>query len=343
MPATSVRELARRIGVSPATVSRVLNDRPGVSPRLRAKVLDAVREEGYPTAGGPGRSSPFVGIIVPELDNPAFSALAFAIETRLARVGVTGLIGSSTLVGYAEDSYVETLLRHGAHGLVLVSGSHGNAEADHSLYRRLSRRRVSMVLVSGLVEGLAVPSVGTDEAAGARLAVRHLWELGHRRIGLAGGERFYRPSIHRLAGYTAALRELAADAEEIVAEGVYTLEGGRSATADLLRRGATAVVAGSDLMAYGAVRAVRDAGLRVPQDVSVVGYDDTALAPLGDPPLTTVRQPLGRISAAVAGAMAAQLDGHRPAQLHLRLEPTLVVRSSTGAAPRAARGRGGRR
>lgn len=326
--ATSVRQLARDLNVSPATVSRVLNDRPGVSPELRQRILDAIRADGYPTAPQPGRSTPFVGIIVPELENPAFASLAFAIETQLARYGITAMIGSSTLVGYAEENYVETLLRHGVHGLVLASGSHANPEADHSLYRELSRRRVAMVLINGSVSGLPIPSISTDERLGAVLAVRHLADLGHKVIGLAGGEGFYRPSVHRLAGFRAEIARLRLDGH--VAETQYTMDGGREAAEALLAEGVTGIVAGSDVMALGALRVAHESGLVVPRDLSVIGYDDTILCTISTPSLTSVRQPFDWISAAVARAMSAQLSGGRPVARDMKAEPLLVARASTG-------------
>lgn len=335
MPAPmSVRQLAARLELSPATVSRVLNRKPGVAEETRRKVLAAVREHGWPRVAGPSQDAPLVGIIVPELENPIFGLLAMSLENRLGQHGVTALIGSSTLRGFNETNYIEALMRHGVRGLVLVSGWHADTRADHGLYHQLVAQGVSLVMVSGEVPGLRVPRVRTDEAMGARLAVTHLRALGHRRIGLANGEAYYRPSMHRLEGFREAVRDLAGGTDDaLCVEATYTVNGGMSAAAQLVEQGVTAIVAGSDLMALGAVQALERLGLDVPGDVSVVGYDDSYLASLTRPALTTVSQPLDVLSNAVANAMWQQLQGYRVAQLDLVLAPTLVARQSTGPVP----------
>jgi DNA-binding LacI/PurR family transcriptional regulator len=328
----SVRQLATAIGVSPATVSRVLNEQPGVSDQTRIRVLVAVRELGYPAPSLPGRQAPLIGIIIPEPDNPIFPLLAAATEMRLARRGINALIASSATPGAAEQAHIDTCLRHGAHGLVLVSSAHTDPRRDHSRYRRLAGRGLVMVLVNGFVEGLRVPSVCTDEAAGAALAVHHLHSLGHRRIGLANGEAYLRQSVNRLAGFRHAMTDLFGRRDEqLVAATRYSIAGGYLAAQRLLTAGATAIVAGSDLMAIGAMRGAREQGRRVPTDVSVVGYDDTYLAALTEPPLTTVHQPLDLIAMAITSAIWQQLHGHRMEQLRFVATPTLVVRGSTAA------------
>jgi DNA-binding LacI/PurR family transcriptional regulator len=329
----SVRRLAAAIGVSPATVSRVLNEQPGVSEETRAWVLRAIRDIGYPSPWLSGRRAPLVGIIVPEPDNPIFAVLAAALADRLARHGVPVLVASSAALRQDEPAYIETCLRHGAHGLVLVSGLHADPRLDHSEYHRLAERGIALVLINGHVKGLRVPTVQTDEAAAAGLAVEHLCGLGHQRIGLANGEPYLHPSANRLAGFRRAMTRLGGYEERLTIATRYTVTGGYKAAESLVAAGATAIVAGSDLMAIGAIRAVRELGRRVPADVSVVGYDDSYLAALTDPPLTTVHQPLDRIGAVAAEAMWQQLQGQRPARLRHVLPPTLVVRGSTGPVP----------
>jgi alanine racemase len=332
----SVRQLAHRLELSPATVSRVLNRRPGVSDQTRQRVMAAVREFGWPGQPAPGRDSPLVGIIVPELDNPIFALLAMALENKLGKYGVTALIGSSNLLGFNETDYVDALLSHGVRGLVMVSGWHASThgDADYSVYRRLVAQGVRLVLVNGQVPGLTVPVVHTDEMKAARLAVAHLQALGHRRIGLANGEAYFRPSMNRLQGFRDALAGSPGGLDErLCAESTYTAEGGRAAARQLLAHGVTAIVAGSDLMALGTIDVLIERGLRVPEDVSVIGYDDSYLAALTRPGLTTVSQPLEKMSTAVVGAMWQQLQGYRVAHQYHVLEPTLVSRASTGPPP----------
>ncbi|MFI6318146.1 LacI family DNA-binding transcriptional regulator [Nonomuraea sp. NPDC050556] len=330
MTRPSVRMIAARVGVSAATVSRVLNDRPGVSEELRARVLQGMREHGLiaPTV------EPFVGIIVPELDNPVFPLLAGAIEAKLGAQGVTALIGSSTAKGPTELDYISALVRRGIQGLVLISGRHANPAADHGFYWQLHQQRIPMVLVGGRVDDLPVSTVSTDEALGAAMAVSHLRELGHTRIGLAGGQGYLRPSHNRLTGYWREMRRsFGAVHDAFYVESDYSLTGGHAAARRLLETGATAIICGSDLMALGAVAAVRQAGLSVPGDVSVIGYDDSYLAAHGDPALTTVQQPVEQMATAVAQALGQRLQGfHAPHVDHV-FAPRLVVRASTAHAP----------
>ena len=330
----SVRELARRLGVSPATVSRVLSERPGVAEATRNKVFDGVRIHGHPYGRGESGGTPFVGIIVPDLQNPAFAGMAGAIEHRLSQQAISSLIGSFTLRSFDERQHIEVILQHGAHGLILVSGWHANLQVDHAPYRRLHRRGVPMVMVSGLVEGLGVPSVGTNEEQGARVAIDHLVGLGHRSIGLANGPLTYRPSVNRLKGFVAALARHRLPADPRLQLSLpYTMEGGAIAARRLIETGATAIVCGSDVMAVRASEAAARQGYPVPERVSVIGYDDGTLAAHANPPLTTIRQPVGRIADTTARLMAAQLAGERLEALHHRFDPTLVVRASTGPVP----------
>ncbi|GAA3470819.1 LacI family DNA-binding transcriptional regulator [Nonomuraea roseola] len=328
MTRLSVRTIAKRIGVSAATVSRVLNDRPGVAEATRARVLREMHEQGM--AAPAPESEPFVGIIVPELDNPVFPLLAGAIEAKLGGQGVTAMIGSSTRKGPTELDYIATLLRQHIQGLVLISGRHANPSADHGFYWQLHRRHLPMVLVGGQVKDLPVPTVTTDEAAGAAMAVAHLHSLGHTRIGLAGGQGYLRPSRNRLRGYRREMRRLFGGVDDaLYAETDYSITGGQAAARILLTAGATAIIAGSDLMALGVMEAVREAGLSVPRDVSVIGYDDSYLA--AHSALTTVRQPVEEMAGAVATALGERLQGYHTAHVDHVFTPTLVVRGSTGA------------
>ncbi|MFE7529567.1 LacI family DNA-binding transcriptional regulator [Kitasatospora sp. NPDC057542] len=333
MSGPSLRDIAARAGVSAASVSRVINDRPGVSDDTRLKVAEAMRELGWrPDQGYDPHQGALIGIVVPELDNPVFPLLASAIEVQLAKHGLTAVVGTSTRQGTAELGYIDVLLRKGVSGLVLVSGRHANPHADHGFYRLLHERGIPMVLVSGRVEGLAVPTVATDEALGARIAVAHLRELGHRRIGLAGGQGYLRPSINRLDGYRRAMRELLGEEApaDWYTESSYSIAGGAAAARQLFDAGVTAIVAGSDLMALGVTQAAREAGRSVPGDLSVVGYDDCYLAAHSNPPLTTVRQPIQEMGAAVAEALWRQLEGHGGQVRDYLFTPELVARESTG-------------
>lgn len=334
----TLAEIAAESGLSEATVSRVLNDKSGVSAAARQSVLTALDVLGYERPERlRRRSSGLVGLVVPELENPIFPAFAQVIDDALASRRYTPVLCTQSPGSLSEDEYVESLLDHGVAGILFVSGRHADTTADHERYRVLIERNMPVVFVNGHAPGLAAPFLSTDENAAAMLAVHHLTELGHRRVGLAIGPSRYVPSARKQQGFVRALGEtlgLAVDeARGWIEETLYTVEGGAAATRRLVERGATAIVAGSDLMALGAIRAVREAGLRVPGDVSVVGFDDSRLVQFVDPPLTTVRQPVQAIGAAAVAALADAIEGQPVPDHEYLYQPELVLRGSTAHAP----------
>lgn len=343
---TRLTDLAEVAGVSTATVSRVLNGKSNVSDETRAAVLRALDQLGYERPERLRRASAgLVGLVVPELSNPVFPALAQVIESQLQNMSYTPLLCTQSPGGTTEDEYVEILLKHGVDGIVFVSGLHADTQADHTRYTRLREAGVPIVLVGGYTPGVAAPFVSADDVTAADLAVRHLVSLGHTRIGLAVGPRRFVPTQRKVAGFSRALQRhgLAASADEVeehVVSTLFSVEGGQAAANELVATGHTAIVCASDLMALGAIRAVEDAGLDVPGDVSVVGYDDSPLIAFTSPPLTTVRQPVAPMGRAAVAALMAVIRGEQAPRAELLFRPELVVRESTGAAPTTARARG---
>jgi DNA-binding LacI/PurR family transcriptional regulator len=328
-------DIARQAEVSEATVSRVLNDRPGVSAETRQAVLTALDVLGYerPTKLRK-RSAGLVGLVVPELDNPIFPAFAQIIESALAQQGYTPVLCTQTPGGVTEDEYIEMLLDRQVAGIVFVSGLHADTTADPDRYRKLLARPLPIVLVNGFMEGLPAPFVSIDERAAADAAVAHLVALGHRRIGLVSGPGRFQPVQRKIAGYRDAMRRLLgledrATDDLIALSPLFGVEGGEAATTRLLNKGITAVVCGSDLMALGAVRAARKLGCSVPDEVSVVGFDDSPLMAFTDPPLTTLRQPVRAMATAAARALIDEILGHPAPHSEYVFRPELVVRGST--------------
>lgn len=328
-------DIATRVGVSKATVSRVLNNKPGVAIGTRDAVLAAVDALGYDRpAALRTRKARLVGLVVPELTNPVFPAFVQIIESVLVTRGFTPVLCTLTPDGMSEDDYVEALLDHEVVGIVFVSGTHADSQASVARYHRLIGLRIATVFVNGWVEGIDAPFISCDDAAAARLAVGHLNDLGHRRIGLALGPERYTPIIRRRAGYIAAMNERDLPVEDsLIAESMFTVEGGHATGDALIGRGATAVVCANDLMALGVVRAARSRGLDVPRDISVVGYDDSALIAFVDPPLTTVRQPIAEMAVATVNALLDKIRDIAVPHSELFFRPELVVRSSTGPVP----------
>ncbi|MDR2996952.1 MAG: LacI family transcriptional regulator [Microbacterium sp.] len=325
-------EVARKVGVSEATVSRVLNDKPGVSDSTRQAVLTALDVLGYerPTKLR-GERARLVGLVLPELQNPIFPAFAEVIGGGLTQAGYTPLLCTQSAGGVTESDYVDLLLAQQVSGVVFLGGNYTQADAPHEHYARLKAVNLPTVMVNARIPELEFPTVSTDDVAAAEQAVLHVHQLGHRRIGLVLGPADHLPSQRKAAGARAALERLGGALDEgLIARGLYSLESGQAGAARLIAAGATALVCASDPLALGAVRAARRAGLRVPEDVSVVGFDDSALMGCTEPPLTTVRQPIEAMGRAAIDLLLSQIAGGSESGTELLFEPELVLRSSTG-------------
>jgi LacI family transcriptional regulator, repressor for deo operon, udp, cdd, tsx, nupC, and nupG len=327
-------DIARQAGVSEATVSRVLNDKSGVSSDTRQAVLTALDVLGYERPDRlTKRSAGLVGLIIPELDNPIFPIFAQIIEASLAQGGYTPVLCTRAFGGITEDEYVEMLLDRQVSGIIFVSGLSADTTADPDRYRKLIARPLPIVLVTGYMEGVEAPFVSCDDRTAGELGVRHLAALGHRRIGLISGPARFLPVQRKIAGYREAMIKVAGAVDERLIElSLFGVEGGHAAADRLLDRGCTGIVCGSDLMALGAIRAARARGLDVPDDVSIVGYDDSPLMGFTDPPLTTLRQPVRAMSMAAVRALIDEINGDPAPHSEYLFRPELVVRGSTATA-----------
>ena len=326
-------EVARKVGVSEATVSRVLNGKPGVSDATRQQVLTALDVLGYerPTKLR-GERARLVGLVLPELQNPIFPALGEVLSVGLAQNGYTPVLCTQTAGGVSEADYIDLLLQQRVSGVIFAGGDYQRAETPHDHYARLADLHLPTVFINAPVDGLAFATVSCDDAVAAELSVRHLLQLGHRSIGFVVGPSDHVPSHRKLVAARRVLAEAGA-APPVVAESGFSLEAGQAAASRLFAQGVTAVVCASDPLALGAVRAARRAGLSVPGDVSVIGFDDSALMNCTEPPLTTARQPIEPMGRMAIELLLAQINGtERPADEFL-FEPELVVRSSTGRLP----------
>ncbi len=336
-------DIAAQAGVSEATVSRVLNGKPGVAAATRQAVLAALDVLGYERPVRlRQRSEGLVGLITPELENPIFPALAQVIGQALTRQGYTPVLATQTPGGSTEDELTEMLVDRGVDGIIFVSGLHADTSADMGRYERLRAQGVPFVLVDGFSPQVRAPFISPDDRAAMSLAVTHLASLGHTRIGLALGPQRFVPVQRKIEGFTSAMRERLGMSERetttLVEHSLYTLEGGQAAAAALIDRGCTAVVCASDMMALGAIRAARGLGLQVPEDVSVVGFDDSPLIAFTDPPLTTVRKPVPAMGQAAVRTLLEEIAGTPAPQSEFVFMPELVVRGSTASAPAAGPG-----
>jgi DNA-binding LacI/PurR family transcriptional regulator len=329
-PRARLADIAEQARVSEATVSRVLNDRPGVSSATREAVITALDVLGYERPLRLRTGTGLVGLIVPELENPIFPALAQVMETLLAQHGFTSVLCTQTPGGVDEDQYVDLLLDRGVSGIIFVSGMHADATATHERYQGLIQRGMPMVFLNGFAPGIDAPFISDDDVYAMDLAVGHLAAMGHERIGLAVGPERFVPVIRKRDGFIRSMNKHLGVQPEAIVHTLFSVEGGQAAAHHLLAMDVTAIICGSDLMALGVIRTLRQRGLHVPRDVSVVGYDDSPLIAFTDPPLTTIRQSVGPMATAAVQALVDEINGTRAPRDEFLFRPELIVRASTG-------------
>ena len=323
-------EVAKYVGVSEATVSRVLNGKPGISDATRAAVLTALDVLGYERPSKlRGERARLVGLVMPELSNPIFPAFAEVVAGALAKRGFTPVLCTRTVDGVSESDYVDMLLDQQVSGVIFCGGLFAQARAPHEHYVRLRERGLPVVLVNAAIDGLGFPCVATDDAHAVEQAYNHLASLGHERIGLVLGPSDHVPSHRKQL----AFEGLVGDTTGLIERNMFSMEGGRAAADRLVKRGVTAVICASDVLALGAIRAVRRQGLSVPADVSVVGFDDSTFMNCIEPPLTTVRQPIEAMGQAAVALLVSEVAGNSVPTDEMLFEPELVVRGSTGPVP----------
>ncbi len=328
----TIRDVAQRAGVSKSTVSHVLNGTRYVRPELAERVRRAMAELNY-TPNQLARSlrrktTHTIGLITPDNANPFFAQVAQAVEEVCFRRGYTVLLGNAAGDPARELHYIRVMVEKQVDGLIVA------ASGLHSEHLRPSvLGQIPVVLVDRSLPGLDVDRVVADHRRGGRLATEYLLSLGHRHIACIAGPADISAGNERLAGYREALEGAQLPmVPSLVVEGAFDLASGYRAMQRLLElpEPPTAVFAANDQMALGALRALREAGISVPQGCSVIGYDDTPLASYVHPPLTTVHQPVARLGHLAAETLLARLaEPDRPVQYHV-LPVELVVRESCG-------------
>ena len=329
----TIDDVARRAGVSKSLVSLVMRGDRHVGPQRRAATLRAAKALGYrPNAMAQGlvqRRTRIVGVLVSDLNNLFFADVISGIQSRARAHGYRVLLNTGDRVQEHEDEAIETLLQLRVDGLILGSPMLVSPQMVKA------SREVPVVVVGRPASATSIDSVSDDDSEGALAVVRHCVELGHRRIAhIDGGDGA--GSMERRTGYLKAMSELGLGGEIAVFRGAFTEAGGYQAARELLSRKPlpTAIFAANDLAAVGALNAIEEAGLRVPQDISLVGYDDTSLASMRHLSLTTVHQPTHDIGQMAMDFLVERIRGQRKKARRVVLAPTLVIRSTTAAPPR---------
>ncbi len=340
-----LRDLARRVGVHPSTVSRVLSGDPTarLSEATRRRILDLAYATGY----RPNRlarslkmqRTHILGMLIPDITNPFFSVLFRAVEDAAGGAGYNVILCNTDDTSARLEQHLRVLGEGHVDGLLIATAHRGDPAIGG-----LRARGMPYVLVNRRRDDADDSWIVSDDRGGARQAVEHLACLGHRRIGHIAGSAEISTTAERLAGYREAMAErgLPVDERWIVEGGLVESEGEQGMEQVLRLPGAerpTAVFVANDFAALGAMAALRRAGVRVPDEMSIVGYNDSQLAGRSQPPLTTLRVPLQEMGRVAADTLIKRLTGeagvaHSPVQVVLPVE--LVVRGSTAPPPDGA-------
>jgi LacI family transcriptional regulator len=327
-----MKDVAERASVSVTTVSHVLNKTRYVNRSLVRRVENAFRSLGYqPNALARGlrrRETRMLGMVVPDNRNLYFAELARSVEDACFELGYNVILCNSDEDPAKESAYLSLLAEKRVDGIVFVAS--GN---DRSGVQALLQHKIPVVALDRELKGMRCDSIVVDNRGGGRQATLHLIGGNHRRVGCISGPRNLTSAKERLQGYQDALAEVRLPVDPaLIQMGNFHVEGGYTAVQTLLNlpNPVTAVFAANDLMAVGALRGIAARGLRVPEDVAVVGFDDIALAMYTEPPLTTVKQPIREIGKLATELIMARVKGERKEPQSHRLKTSLIVRGSCG-------------
>jgi len=330
---TRLVDVAQEAGVSKATVSKVLNGRPDLSvrPETRRRIHEVAAALGYRPHSGAralaGASTGAMTLLVPALGNPTYVTIARGAYSRARELGYLSLLAED-FDGQEADESFNDLVQHGrVDGLLIAS-----ARPGHPLLKALTDNPVPHIFLNRAVKGSG-RNVTMDVARSSIAALDHLHGLGHRKVGHIAGPPGISPSDARAEAFVRHAAELGLSAFP-VASGEFAEDGGASAALQLLGPGAgdppiTALYTSSLAQAIGAMRAIRELGLRIPEDISLIGNDDLPVAAYLSPPLTTVAMPLYELGAAAVDALVATIHGQPPGDVVVPTEPRLVLRDST--------------
>ncbi|MFF3753761.1 LacI family DNA-binding transcriptional regulator [Streptomyces sp. NPDC002018] len=323
----TLAQVASQAGVSLSTVSKVLNGRPDVAAPTRVKVEELLEEHGYRRSAPSAPEAPLIEIVFHELDSTWSMELIRGVQNVAKETGVSVVLTETGTRHSPGADWVEGVLRRRPLGVVLVFST-----LPDDLKKKLWSRAIPFVIIDPAGDPEPdVPSVGSANWAGGLAATRHLIELGHRRIAVITGPEDMMCSLARLDGFRSAMSMAGYEADPaLVRFGDFHVESGRTHAMELLKHPdrPTAVFAGSDLQALGVLEAARVLGLRIPADLSVVGYDDIPLAQWSSPALTTVHQPLVAMAEEAARMLLRLRKSDQP-DARIEFGTRLVVRDST--------------
>jgi LacI family transcriptional regulator len=331
----NIKEVARAARVSTATVSRTINGSEKVTAETAERVRRAIEAlKFYPNTNaralGSGRSSLY-GLIISDITNPFFPELVKSFEDVAVQHGLEVLIANTNYDKHRTEQCVARMLQRKVDGVAIMT-----SEMDEHLIEEFSSREIPLVFLDTGTVQKGISNIAIDYAAGVDAAVEYLRRLGHKSIAfISGPSDLTSAQVRRKAFLASMKRKGLRPAKDLVEEGNHRMDGGHNAMRRLLRKaaGPTAVLASNDMSAIGAMGAILEHGLKVPDDISVIGFDDIAMSEYTQPPLTTVRLPRAQIAKLAFRALHGTRNAATIKGAEYRIEPELVPRKSTGPVP----------
>ncbi|HOW37587.1 MAG TPA: LacI family DNA-binding transcriptional regulator [Candidatus Izemoplasmatales bacterium] len=333
----TIRDIAREAKVSVTTVSLILNGRPNsVSEPTANRIREIAKKNNYApnhfAVGLVTKKTNTIGLILPDISNTFFAELGRSVDGFCSAAGYSMILSNTNHDPAKDVSAVNMLVNRGIDGLIIAFSQDENKERSQNFIALLDELEVPFVALDSWIEGLSCPGVSIHHSKGGLMATKHLLSLGHRRIGCITGPRGSYTAERRLKGYVNALTEAGIPFDpDWVATGDYQFESGRTAAQQLLQEGVTAIFASNDLMAYGAYQAVHERGWNVPEDISIVGFDDLFFSAILPPPLTTIHQSVSMLGEQAWNLLHDRLRDPGMEKEYKQLEPDLIIRNSTQA------------
>lgn len=328
----TIRDIARLADVSTTTVSRIINNKPyAASEATTKKVLEIIEEMNYkpnPLARGLiTKKTKTIGLIIPDIANPFFPEIARGVEDIANKMGFNVFLCNTDDDLKKERKYIDALREKYVDGIILTVAS----DPRYEHIAELEKSEIPIVMMDRQVGHEEGKCVFIDNLEGGYLATRHLIDLGHKRIGCITGPLKTKGAIDRYKGYEKALMEKGIEIDKnLVVESNYKIEGGMEATKKLLHhKDLTAIFVCNDTMAYGAYKELKRKGYKIPEDMSIVGFDNIYLSQMLEKELTTVCQPTYKMGVAAAEMLIKVIDGKKINKKQLCFKPELIVRKST--------------
>ncbi|MCL7745654.1 LacI family DNA-binding transcriptional regulator [Halalkalibacter alkaliphilus] len=326
----TIYDVAKKAGVSIATVSKVINNNGRIGKETRKKVLKIMEELNYQpsvlASALTGKRTETIGVLIPDLTNPFFAEITASMEERAHERGFSVVICSTKDSEEKEAKYISLLLRKKVDGCILASRF-----KQVGLIENMVKQGIPVALTSQDIPALNLNTVSVDDYKGGYKATAYLGSLGHKKIAMIA-EKNVRSSHERIKGYVDAMIEMDLPFDDtLIREVEPTVTGGEQATEELLslKEPPTAIFAGNEILAIGVSRAARSFQLDIPNDFSVIGFDNTLLATICDPPLTTIAQPIEQIGKQIVDILISEINGELGNKQRIMLPPELVIRKST--------------